>query len=275
MATFIEGSIAANGTTLYARIDGEEGRPAIVLLNSLATDIAMWAPQIDAFAARYRVLRFDARGHGRSSAPNPPYSLDMLVDDLFAVMAHHRVHRPHVVGISLGGVVAAAAALRDPASLASIAICDSRVEVPPEFLGAIDDRNRLVRDQGIEAVVEPFVERWFTPATLADAPATIADVRRMIRATTPAGFIGCAEALKAARILDRLGAIGVPSLFLVGDHDAAVPTAVMRDQQRRVPGARYAEIPAAGHLSNLERPAAFNAAILDFIQSVDHSQDRQ
>jgi 3-oxoadipate enol-lactonase len=272
MATVIEGSVAANGTTLYARVDGEDGRPAVVLLNSLATDIAMWAPQVDAFAARYRVLRFDARGHGRSAAPSPPYALDMLVDDLFAVMAHHRVRRPHLVGVSLGGVIAAAAALRDPDSLASVAVCDSRVEVPPEFAGAIDDRNRLVREHGIEAVVEPFIERWFTPATLADAPATVAEVRRMIRATTVAGFIGCAEALKAARILDRLGAIRVPSLFLVGDRDAAVPTAVMRDQQRRVPGAHYAEIPAAGHLSNLERPSAFNAAILDFIQSTDRQR---
>lgn len=268
MARAIEGPVAANGTTLHARLDGEDGRPDIVLLNSLATDMAMWSPQVDAFAARCRVLRFDMRGHGRSAAPSPPYTIDLLVDDLFVVMAHHGVRHPHLVGVSLGGVVAAAAALRDPAALASIAVCDSRVEVPHEFLGAVDDRNRLVREQGIETVVEFFVERWFTKQTLQDAPATIADVRRMIRATSVTGFTGCAEALKGARILDRLATIRLPALFLVGDQDAAVPTAVMRDQQRRVPGARYAEIPAAGHLSNLERPAAFNAAILDFIHSI-------
>jgi 3-oxoadipate enol-lactonase len=261
-----ERTIHSGDAELFARIDGENG-PWVVLLNSLATDFSMWEPQLAALAGRFRILRFDTRGHGRSSAPPAPYSIDGLADDLFAVMKDCGARPAHVVGLSLGGVVAAAAVLREPEAFSSLAICDSRVEMPAEFRQGIDDRNRLVREKGMEAVVEPFIERWFTPQTRRAAHETIADVKRMIGATSVAGFTGCAEALKAARVLDRLAEIRLPSLFLVGTEDAAVPREVMLDQQRRIPGSRYVEIKDAGHLSNLERPAAFNEALLAFLQS--------
>ena len=255
--------VAVNGTRLHVESDG--AGPCVVLLNSLATDLSMWEPQIAALTQRFRVLRYDQRGHGGSAAPPAPYSLAMLVEDLFALLTHYRIERAHLVGLSLGGVIAAGAALARPGAVASFAVCDSRVEMPPEFSSAIDERNRLVRDQGIEAIVEPMVGRWFTPASLAAKVPALETVRAMIRRTTPEGFVGCAEALKAARVLDRLAEIRVPGLFLVGDQDAAVPAAVMRDQQRRVANSIYVEINKAGHLSNLEQPAQFNAALLDFL----------
>jgi 3-oxoadipate enol-lactonase len=260
-----EEDLAVNGTTLHVRRDGKSG-PWVVLLNSLATDLTMWEPQIPALAQRFRVLRFDARGHGESAAPPAPYTMDLLVDDVLALLAHHGIARAHLVGLSLGGVLACAAALKAPASVASIVCCDSRVEMPAEFLPAMEERNRLVRAQGIEAVVEPFVARWFTPAGLTAAPQAVERVRAMIRRTSVEGFVGCAEALKAARVLGRLGEIRVPSLFLVGDQDVAVPTQVMQDQRARVPGSRYVEIAAAGHVSNIEQPTAFNEALLDFLR---------
>lgn len=259
--------VHSNGTDLFVRIDGDQG-PWVVLLNSLAADLSMWEPQMPALAGRFRVLRFDTRGHGRSSAPPPPYSIDGLADDLFAVMTACSARPAHVVGLSLGGVVAAAAALANPEAFSSLEICDSRVEMPAEFRQGIDDRNRLVGEKGMEALVAPFIERWFTPETRRAAPETIASVERMIRATSVAGFTGCAEALKGARVLERLAELRLPSLFLVGSADAAVPREVMLDQQRRVAGSRYVEIEGAGHLSNLERPAAFTAALLDFLRSV-------
>ena len=258
--------IHSGDADLFVRIDGDTG-PWVVLLNSLAADLAMWEPQVPALAARFRVLRFDTRGHGRSSAPPPPYTIDRLADDLFAVVRACGARPAHVVGLSLGGVVAAAAVLREPAAFASLAICDSRVAMPAEFRQGIDDRNRLVRENGMGAVVQPFIERWFTPETRRAPTAAIASVERMIRTTSVDGFVGCAEALKDAQVLERLGEIRLPSLFLVGTADAAVPREVMLDQQRRVAGARYAEVDGAGHLSNLERPAAFNAALLAFLQS--------
>jgi 3-oxoadipate enol-lactonase len=258
-------NVAVNGTRLRTQVDGGHG-PWVVLLNSLAADLAMWEPQIAALTQRFRVLRYDQRGHGGSAAPPAPYSLADLVDDLFALMAHYRIERAHLVGLSLGGVIAAGAALARPRQVASFAVCDSRVEMPPEFLTAIDERNRLVRAQGMEAIVEPMLARWFSPAGMAARLPALDQVRAMIRRTHVEGFVGCAEALKAARVLDRLSEIRLPALFLVGDQDAAVPAAVMQDQRRRVAGSAYVEIEKAGHLANLEQPARFNAALLDFLK---------
>ena len=129
--------------------------------------------------------------------------------------------------------------LREPASFASLAICDLRVAMPAEFRQGIDDRNRLVREKGMEAVIDLFIERWFTRGASA---ATTENVKRMIRGTSVAGFTGCSEALKGAAVLERLAELRLPALFLVGSEDAAVPGAVMIDQQRRVAGSRYVEI---------------------------------
>jgi 3-oxoadipate enol-lactonase len=255
--------VRSGAAKLFVRIDGAEG-PWVVLLNSLAADLSMWEPQVAALALHYRVLRFDTRGHGRSSAPPTPYTIDDLADDLLGVMAACGGAPAHVMGLSLGGVVAAAAVLREPRSFASLAICDSRVAMPAEFRQGIDDRNRLVREKGMEAVVDLFIERWFTPGASA---AVREEVKRMIRGTSVAGFTGCSEALKGATVLERLSEIRLPALFLVGTEDAAVPEPVMREQQGRVANSRYVAIPRAGHLSNLEQPAAFNDALLAFLRS--------
>jgi len=183
--------IAVNGTRLRTQIDGTQG-PWVVLLNSLAADLSMWEPQIPALTQRFRVLRYDQRGHGGSAAPPAPYSLADLVGDLFALMAHYRVERAHLVGLSLGGVIAAGAALERPQQVASFAVCDSRLEMPAEFLTAIDERNRLVRAQGMEAIVEPMLGRWFTPVAVAARLPALDQVRAMIRRTQVEGFVGCA-----------------------------------------------------------------------------------
>ena len=258
-------NVAVNATRLHAQVDGALG-PWVVLLNSLAADLSMWDPQIPALTQRFRVLRYDQRGHGGSAAPAAPYSLANLVDDLFALMAHYRIERAHLVGLSLGGVIAAGAALARPQQVASFAVCDSRLEMPTEFLSAIDERNRLVRAQGMEAIVEPMLVRWFSPAGIAARLPALDQVRAMIRRTHVEGFVGCGEALKTARVLDRLAEVRLPSLFLVGDQDAAVPAAVMQDQRARVTGSAYVEIERAGHLANLEQPAHFNAALLGFLK---------
>lgn len=260
-----EAEIAVAGARLHVRIDGSDGKPWVVLINALATDLGLWEPQIAALAPRFRVLRYDIRGHGRSSAPPAPYAMETLVDDVLALADHFAIARAHFVGLSLGGIVATAAALRQPARAASLVVCDCRIEMPSEFVGAMDERNRLVRAQGMAALVAPMITRWFTPETLARMPQKAALVRAMIAQTAVEGFVGCSEAIKGARLLDRLGDLRLPTLFILGDRDAAVPIPVMREQQSRVPGARYAEIAAAGHLSNLEQPAAFNAALLPFL----------
>ncbi len=153
-----------NGVKLHFRLEGPAGAPVVALINSLGTDLTLWDTQIGALTQRYRVLRHDTRGHGRSAAPPGPYTMEMLADDVLALLSHVGAGRFHVVGISLGGAEALAVGLRRPLGLASIAICNSRLDVPPEGAKAIDERVRLVREQGMKPLAEAMIQRWFTQA---------------------------------------------------------------------------------------------------------------
>jgi 3-oxoadipate enol-lactonase len=263
--TSISEDIAVNDTRLHVRIDGADEAPPVVLVHALATDHRMWDPQAAALSAEYRVLRYDLRGHGRSAVSTGPFTMDALAEDLLALLDHFAMRPAHVVGLSLGGLVAMATALRDPAALRSIAICDSRADMPPEFQAGIDERNRIVRDKGMDAVAGALIQRWFTAPTLAAKPDFISAIDAMIRGTPVAGFTSCAEAIKSAGLRARIREIRLPSLFIVGEQDAALPMAIAREMQSEIPGARLVEIVGAGHLSNLERPRAFNEALLNFL----------
>ncbi len=254
-----------NGVRLHYRLDGPDGAPMVALVNSLGTDLTMWEPQVAALARRYRVLRHDTRGHGGSVTPPGPYTMDMLADDVLGLVSHVGAARYFVVGISLGGLEALAVGLRHPPGLAGIAICDSRIDVPPEGAKAMDDRVRLARAQGMTPIAEAMVQRWFTPPTLAAKPAYLEAVRHMLLATSVEGFAGCTDAIKHSGLSDRVAALRVSALLIAGDQDAALPIDLMRDVQSLMPGALAAVIPGAGHLSNLEQPTAFNEALLGFL----------
>jgi 3-oxoadipate enol-lactonase len=257
-----------NGVQLHYRLDGPEGAPVVVLVNSLGTDLRMWEPQVAALAQRHRVLRHDTRGHGKSATPKGPYTIDMLADDALDLISHAGATRFYVVGISLGGLQALTVGLRRPPGLAGIAICDSRIDVPSESAKAMDDRVQLARERGMAPIAEAMIERWFTPPTLAAKPDYLDTVRQMLLATSVEGFAGCINAIRHSGLSHRLVTLRVPTLFLAGDQDAALPVDLMREVQSQVPGARAAIIPGAGHLSNLEQPVAFNEALLAFLGQV-------
>lgn len=254
-----------NGVRLHHRLDGPEGAPVVALVNSLGTDLTLWEPQVEALVRSHRVLRHDTRGHGKSDAPRGPYTIDMLTDDVLGLVAHAGATRFYVVGISLGGLEALAVGLRQPRGLAGIAICDSRIDVTPEGAKAMDDRAQLARERGMAPIAEAMIERWFTPPTLAAQPAYLGTVRQMLLATSVEGFVGCIDAIKHSGLSDRVATLRVPTLFLAGDQDAALPVELMRQMQSQVSGARATVIPGAGHLSNLEQPTAFNEALLAFL----------
>ncbi len=260
--------VVVNGVRLHYQLDGPEGAPVVALVNSLGTDLTMWEPQVAALAQRHRVLRHDTRGHGKSATPPGPYTIDMLADDVLSLISHAGARRFYVVGISLGGLEALAVGLRRSPDLAGIAICDSRIDVPAEGAKAMDDRVALARQRGMAPIAEVMIDRWFTAATLAAKPPYLDSVRQMLLATSVEGFAGCIDAIKHSGLSHRVAALRVPTLFLAGDHDAALPVELMRQVQSQVPGARAAVIPDAGHLSNLEQPAAFNEALLDFVGQV-------
>ena len=265
--------VDANGSRFHCRVDGPgrvdgpAGAPWIAFSNSLATDLSMWDDQVGALRHRYRVLRYDQRGHGLSAAPEGDYDFALLVADALALLDAHGIERCHFVGLSMGGVTALGLAEQHGARLLSVAVCDANGASSPEGARAWSERCALARAQGIEALVEPTVKRWFHPDYYARNPAGLEKVRGMIRTTPLAGFLGCAAALSNYDYKTDLGRIRVPTLFLAGAEDGAVPQG-MRAMAASVPNARYAEVSPAGHISNIEQPEAFTKALGDFIASV-------
>jgi 3-oxoadipate enol-lactonase len=254
-----------NGIGLHYRIEGREGAPWLVFGNSLATDLGMWDADAAHYAERYRILRYDTRGHGRSEASPAPYDLDLLVSDAAGLIEHVGATRPIFVGLSLGGMTALGLALKEPTPLRAIAVCAARADAPDGFAALWDERIGIARGKGMGALVEATITRWFTADLLAAEPAFLPGVIRMIEQTPVEGYAGCAASLKGLDYFRRLDRIKLPALFIAGANDAAAPSAHVKAMSEKVAGARFVELSPAGHLLNLQQPQAFRAALDAFL----------
>jgi 3-oxoadipate enol-lactonase len=264
----IDTRVAVNLTRLRVRIEGRDGAPWLVLAHSIGTGLKIWDDQVAAFGDRYRILRYDMRRHGQSDAPPGPYTTDQLADDFYALLAHFGIPRAHLVGVSIGGLTAIAVALRHESAVASIFVSNSRTAVPPDYARSIAARNRLIRAQGMDAIVQPMVEVSLSAATIAARPGVAERLGDIIRAVAVEGFAASAEAVGNNRLGEQLSKIRVPSLFIAAEADPAFPPSAVRDEQLRVPGSEFLQLSGGGHLSNLNQPVEFNAAVLDFLGRV-------
>lgn len=258
--------IKANGITVNYQVDGPEGAPWIVFSNSLATSTAMWDDQAAALKSSFRVLRYDQRGHGGTEVPSGRYAFDTLLDDALGLLDALGIAKTHFAGLSMGGATALGLAERHPDRLDRIIVCDSPCQSTPQSTQQWEERIAVAQKQGIDALVEPTVGRWFPPETLAKNPPHLDKVRSMIRATPVNGFIGCAAALAAHDYASAVATVRRPVLFMVGEKDGATPAA-MRKLHEKLAGSRFVELPGAGHISNMDRPADFNRALQQFLSA--------
>ncbi len=257
--------ITANGISMHYTLNGPASARVVTLSHSLATNLAMWEPQVSTLAARYRVLRYDTRGHGGTDAPSGAYSLDQLAEDAVALFRALGIERTHFVGLSMGGMIGQVLALKHPELLRSLILCDTSSRVPPEARPMWEERIRTTEQQGMEPHVEPTIGRWFTPPFAAKNPEIVESVRAMIRDTNPQGYNGCCHAIKALDLTDRLSAVAVPTLIVVGEDDPGTPVAASRAIHERIKGSALVILKSASHLSNVEKPEAFTKALLDFL----------
>ena len=257
--------ISVNGIGVNYSLEGPAGAPVVTLSHSLAATSAMWGPQLKALTARWRVLNYDTRGHGATDAPAGAYTLDQLAEDARQLLAALGVRTTHWVGLSMGGMIGQTLALRAPELFASLVLCDTSSRVPPEARPTWQERIRTAESQGMEPLVEATIGRWFT-APFRDARRDVVDpVRAMIRATPPAGYAGCCHAISQLDLTDRLPAIKIPTLVIVGEEDQGTPVAAARAIQGRIKGAELVVLKSAAHLSNLEQPEAFTSALTEFL----------
>jgi 3-oxoadipate enol-lactonase len=256
--------IKANGININYQIDGPERAPWIVFSNSLATSTAMWDEQAAGLKDSYRVLRYDQRGHGGTEAPAGRYAFDTLLADALALLDALGIEKASFAGLSMGGATALGLAERHGDRLDRVIVCDSPCQSTPQSSQQWEERIGVAQKYGIEALVEPTIARWFPAETVAQNPPHLDKVRAMIRQTPAAGFIGCAAALAAHDYASAAATVKRPVLFMVGEKDGTAPAA-MRKLHEKLGGSRYVELPGAGHISNMDRPAEFTRAIREFL----------
>jgi 3-oxoadipate enol-lactonase len=256
--------IKASGITINYQIDGPDNAPCLVFSNSLATTIAMWDEQVSALKNKFRVLRYDQRGHGATEAPAGRYAFDTLLADALGLLDALSIKTAHFAGLSMGGATALGLAEKHPDRFDRIIVCDSPCQSTPQSSQQWEERIVTAKDKGMEALVEPTIARWFPAETVAKNPPHLDKVRGMIRNTPANGFIGCAAALAAHDYASAVATVKCPVLFMVGEKDGATPAA-MRQLNEKLPGSHFVELPGAGHISNMDRPAEFTRAIADFL----------
>jgi 3-oxoadipate enol-lactonase/4-carboxymuconolactone decarboxylase len=243
---------------LYFRIDGRDDAPPLLLLNSIGADHAMWAPVMELLLRRFRVLRMDTRGHGASDAPRGEYDLATLATDARAVLDAAGIARASVCGLSLGGMIAMRLALDAPGRVDRLVLACTSAAMPREVW---IERIKLVRTQGMAAIVEAALGRFFTPAFRAANPGTVASMRRTIETTDAEGYAACGAAIRDMDLLAHLGAIRAPTLVIAGAHDVSTPIEGHADRLvAAISGARLVVLPTA-HIACAEAPDAFASAL--------------
>ncbi len=255
--------INVNGIEINYTIEGEG--PWLTMSHSLACNLHMWDEEATRLAKRYKVLRYDTRGHGASSAPAGAYTLDLLADDLHGLLAALGVKSTHFVGLSMGGMIGQTFALKYPGMFTSLALCDTTSRYPAEASGLWAERIKTVETQGMEPLVAPTLERWFTAPFRKARPEVVQKVAAMIRATSTPGYVGCSYAIPKINLTARLKEIRCPALVIVGKDDPGTPVAMAEEIHHALPGSKLVIIPSAAHLSNLEQPDAFNHALGEFL----------
>lgn len=259
--------VKANGIQINYAIEGSG--PWVVMSHSLACAIPMWDEQAQALKSKYKVLRFDTRGHGATDAPAGAYTLDLLAADLHGLLSALGVTNPHFVGLSMGGMIGMTYALRHPGTFKSLVLCDTSSRVPPEAKPVWDERIKTATEKGMEPLVDATLKRWFTEPYFAKRNSVVERVAGLIRTTPAQGYAGCCQAIPKIDLTDKLGAIKCPVQVIVGDKDVGTPVAMSEAIHKAIPGSELVIISDASHLSNLEQPAAFNEALLRFLARVN------
>jgi 3-oxoadipate enol-lactonase len=257
-------SVRFGPVEIHYEVQGAAEAPALLLLHSLGVDLGMWDPQMPDFLQHYRVIRYDARGHGRSGVGAAECSIETLALDAIAVLDAAQIVKAHWCGLSLGGMTAMWAAAHRPGRVARLALCNTSAYLPPAALW--HSRMELVRREGMRAIAPAVIERWFTAGFRSSQPEKVARIEGMLEATPPEGYAAACGAIAEMNQLSDIRRIAAPTLVICGAEDPATPLAHSVALCDAIADSRLVVLPAA-HLSNVERPQDFSAAVGDFLSA--------
>jgi 3-oxoadipate enol-lactonase/4-carboxymuconolactone decarboxylase len=258
--------VTADHVRLFYRIEGTAGKPVVILAHSIGADHSMWTQQVEALGTYFRIVRYDVRGHGASDVPEGEYSIEQLGSDALAIADALGISKFAFCGLSLGGAIGQWLAIHAPERLTHLVLANTSSQFG--LRSNWETRIRMVHEGGMASIVEMVMQRFFSPSTLArDFHAS--DIKSAFLGTDPKGYAGCCAALRDVDYTAALSKIKNPTLVIVSDHDPSTPWSGHGEiLAREIPGVRVVRLPGA-HLSNLERPQSFNAAVLEFLQPTD------
>jgi 3-oxoadipate enol-lactonase len=253
---------ADDGCPIYVEVEGREDAPALMLSNSLGTNLHMWDDQAQEFAKHFRLIRYDRRGHGRSGVPPGPYSMERFGRDVIAVLDALRVDKTNWCGLSMGGMVGQWLGANAPTRVDKLILSNTNYHYADK--APWNDRIRFIERNGLEAMVDANMQRWFTEGFRNNAPAQMARMREMFVATQVPGYTACCEAIRDMDFTASNPTIANPTMVIVGAQDSATPPAVGEAIANQIPDAKVVSLDAA-HISNVEQPKAYAEAVFDFV----------
>ena len=256
--------LETNGAQMYYELSGPASAPVLMFSNSLGTNLTMWTPQVEALGERYRILRYDTRGHGQSAVTPGPYKISQLADDVLGLLDGLGLDKVSLCGLSMGGMIGMTSALSVPDRVRKVVLCCTAPK-----LGSTDTWNARiasVRKGGMAAVTDAVLERWYTPPFRAMAPQQIHRTKQMLLTTPPDGYIANCEAIRDEDLREVIAAIQIPTLILMGKSDPVVPLADGRFMAERIRQSKYVELPAA-HLANIEASDLFTRELATFLEA--------
>jgi 3-oxoadipate enol-lactonase len=249
---------------VHHEVAGPPGAPAVVLSNSLGTTLAMWDPQLTVLTERYRVVRYDMRGHGRSPVPDGPSRVEDIGADLVGLLDRLEIERAALAGVSIGGMVSLWAAANAPERVVSLVPCFTAA-----YLGSPEtwvERARIVRAEGTAAIADAVIARWFTPAFAERQPAVVATMREALAATPAEGYASLCHVVETLDLRDALPRISAPTLVIAGSEDPATPPERGELIAADIAGARL-EILQSAHIGNVEQAETFNRLLLEHLET--------
>lgn len=250
----------------HHRLEGPSGAPVVTLTHPLGATLGLWDAHVAALTGRYRVLRYDVRGHGGSEVPPGPYTLEQMAGDLAELLDSLGIAETHFVGVSMGGLIGMTAALAYPERIKSLVLCDTTACYGTGLRPMWQDRIRVAETEGMtQALVDRTMEIWFTAEFRARHRDTVERIAATLRRSDPRGYAAAIRAIGFVDLRERLGALRCPALVVVGEQDPGTPPAMAREIHERIPGSRLLILPGAAHCAVVEAADRFTPALVAFL----------
>jgi 3-oxoadipate enol-lactonase len=256
--------IDADGCPINVEVSGSDSAPALMLSNSLGTDLRMWDDQVGEWSKHFRVVRYDRRGHGKSGVPKGPYSMERFGRDVIAVLDALKIKKTNWCGLSMGGMVGQWLGANAPDRVERLILSNTNFDYADK--APWNDRIKFVQEKGLAQLVDPNMERWFTKGFRERAPQSIAHMKTMFLGTNPVGYIACCEAIRDMDFTASNPRITAPTLVIVGKQDPATPPAAGEAISKQIKGAKLVSLDAA-HISNIELPKEYTETVLTFLRA--------